>query len=114
MKGNGNIEKTELDKWAADLLSYDEGMLGRAEIGDRAFAIGLKMDCSEDFCNRYGVTCFDLDNLREVVPGVSDLSDLGNLAFSQWRGITHWGNDPDERTLACLRLVLRRIIELTK
>ena len=44
MKGNGNIEKTELDKWAADLLSYDEGMLGRAEIGDRAFAIGLKMD----------------------------------------------------------------------
>ena len=107
MKGNGNIEKTELDKWATDLLSCDEGMLGRAEIG-------LKMDCGEGFCNRYGVTCFDLDNLREVLPGVSDLSDLGNLAFSQWRGITHWDNGPNERTLACLRLVLRRIIELTK
>ena len=114
MKSKGIVEKAELEKWATDLLSCDEGMLGRAGIGDRAFAIGLKKDCGEGFCNRYGVTCFDLDNLREVLPGVSDLSDLGNLAFSQWRGIIHWDNGPNERTLACLRLVLRRIIELTK
>lgn len=70
MKSNGNIEKTELDKWATDLLACDEEMLGRPENGDRA--------------------------------------------FSQWRGITHWECGRDKKSYVCLRLVLRRIIELTK
>lgn len=114
MRRKGSIEKAELKKWASDLLACDEEMLGRPEIGDRAFAIGLKMDCGEGFRDCYGVACFDLDDLREILPRVSDVSDLGNLAFSQWRGITHWECGRDKKSYVCLRLVLRRIIELTK
>ena len=79
-------------KWVDKFRDPDINYLELVDhfISDDCAALGFKMDCGNEFSEKYGEAVNNYEELLKIIDDVDDIDLLGSAIYSQWRYFNHW------------------------